>query len=203
MLRMFKRRSSKDLNVQIGYGDLAAKTNKKATPPSAPVANVVPDLKQSNSSFEPSSRRTSTSQSPQLTTTPPMANTPPSDSGAMPVPAAVPLPTTTAEPEPMAKAPEKSSVAAGARSSNSSKDNHAGSTEPPAKSLVIGEGVVFEGTTEGCATAVVGGKLRGTVKTRRLEITKGGKMEGTAFADVTEIAGMFEGNLAVTNGLKV
>lgn len=91
----------------------------------------------------------------------------------------------------------------GSREKDKDKDKHAASNEPPPKSLVVGEGVIFEGTTEGCAAAIIGGKLRGMVKTKRLEITKGGKMEGTAIVDAAEIAGTFEGNLAVANGLKV
>ncbi|CAN0494120.1 unnamed protein product, partial [Ectocarpus sp. 8 AP-2014] len=75
--------------------------------------------------------------------------------------------------------------------------------EPPSKSLVIGEGVLFEGATEGCAAAVVGGKLVGTVKSKRLEVTRAGKMEGTAVVEIAEIAGTFEGNLTVTKALKV
>lgn len=77
------------------------------------------------------------------------------------------------------------------------------SPEPPAKSLVIGEGVLFEGATEGCTAAVVGGRLRGTVKSRRLEVTRVGRMEGTATAETIEIAGAFEGILTATKALKV
>lgn len=84
-----------------------------------------------------------------------------------------------------------------------SSSHAAVAAEPPAKSLVIGEGVIFEGTTEGCAAAIVGGKLRGTIKSRRLEITRMGKMEGTAIAETAEIAGSFEGNLVVLKLLKV
>ena len=96
----------------------------------------------------------------------------------------------------------------GGSKSTSSSSSASGSpskqqVEPPAKSLVIGEGVLFEGTTEGCAAAVVGGKLRGTVKSRRLEVTRAGRMEGTAFAETAEIAGTFEGTLTVTKALKV
>ncbi|CAM9182163.1 unnamed protein product, partial [Hapterophycus canaliculatus] len=74
--------------------------------------------------------------------------------------------------------------------------------EPPSKSLVIGEGVLFEGATEGCSAAVVGGRLVGTVKSRRLEITRAGRMEGTATVETAEIAGTFEGSLTVTKALK-
>lgn len=75
--------------------------------------------------------------------------------------------------------------------------------EPPSKSLVIGEGVLFEGTTEGCAAAVVGGKLVGNVKSRRLEVTRAGRVEGVAVVETAEIAGIFEGNLVATKALKV
>lgn len=75
--------------------------------------------------------------------------------------------------------------------------------EPPSKSLVIGEGVLFEGATEGCTAAVVGGKLVGTVKSERLEITRAGRMEGLAVVETAEIAGTFEGKLLATKALKV
>lgn len=92
------------------------------------------------------------------------------------------------------------------RSSSSSlksgnSHHHQQQLEP--RSLIIGEGVLFEGTTEGCAAAVIGGKLLGTVKSRRLEITRAGKMEGMALAETAEIAGLFEGTLTVTKSLKV
>lgn len=75
--------------------------------------------------------------------------------------------------------------------------------EQPAKTLIIGEGVFFEGMTEGCVLAVVGGKFRGTVNSQRVEVTKTGKAEGAAITETAEIAGVFEGNLAVRKSLKV
>ncbi|CAM9856742.1 unnamed protein product, partial [Sphacelaria rigidula] len=75
--------------------------------------------------------------------------------------------------------------------------------EQPAKTLVIGAGVFFEGMTEGCVLTIVGGKFRGTVNSRRVEVTKEGKVEGAAIAETAEIAGVFEGNLAVSKSLKV
>ncbi|CAM9456226.1 unnamed protein product, partial [Laminaria digitata] len=102
----------------------------------------------------------------------------------------------------LSDAPPRRKSASSASSSTSGSPSKQ-QVEPPAKSLVIGEGVLFEGTTEGCAAAVVGGKLRGTVKSRRLEVTRAGRMEGTAFAETAEIAGTFEGTLTVTKALKV
>lgn len=90
--------------------------------------------------------------------------------------------------------------------SNKAKSSSSASkvmAEPSSKSLVIGEGVLFEGATEGCAAAVVGGKLVGTVKSKRLEITRAGRVQGEAVVETAEIAGIFEGKLVATKALKV
>lgn len=210
---MFKRRSSKDLSARIGYESVNNKPSKKITEPTAPastsavapVANVVsaamgvPTLQSSSSrrasgtsgggGTPPTVPTTATGASPvtsMVKSLPPPAN----NSGNVVAAAVVSKAPSTAAPS---KSSSKSSASAPAKVPQ----------EPPSKSLVIGEDVLFEGTTEGCAAAIVGGKLRGTVKSRRLEITKQGRMEGTAIAETAEIAGVFEGNLDVSKSLKV
>lgn len=204
---MFRRRSSKDLSAKIGYDHVTAKQAAKKLDPtsssiSAPPASASdvskPAVLQQQYSSTSHSRKASNGGGVAA------GNIPGKGTPAMSSIKTVALP----DDGPI----KPSSSAAGTTAQlnvpppkNSSKTVAPAKqpAEPPAKSLVIGEGVLFEGTTEGCAAAVVGGRLKGTVKSRRLEITRAGKMEGTAIAETAEISGMFEGTLTVTKSLKV
>eukprot|EP00903_Cladosiphon_okamuranus_P008540 g8199.t1 len=206
---MFKRRSSKDLSAKIGYDNVNGKASRNpslssiGTSAVAPVANIVPGH-QKQSSFS-SYRRTTGMPSPEgdsgATT-----DTASNSTGPSPLAAMKPVPPSAQQPQQQQE--QQSAVATTVAASSTKAPSKPKSApkavaEPPSKSLVIGEGVLFEGSTEGCAAAVVGGKLVGTVKSRRLEITRAGKMEGTAYAETAEIAGTFEGNLVVTKALKI
>ncbi len=206
---MFKRRSSKDLSAKIGYDHVNGKASRNSSSSSvaattlAPVANIVPGhQKQASFSSTSSYRKTTGMPSPEGDSG--GATDTSISTGPSPLAALKPVPSSAQAPPPAEQQQEPETVVA-AKASSSSKSKPAAKAvaEPPSKSLVIGEGVLFEGTTEGCAAAVVGGKLVGTVKSRRLEITRSGRMEGTAYAETAEIAGMFEGNLTVTKALKV
>lgn len=204
---MFKRRSSKDLSAKIGYDHVNGKASRNSSSSSvaattlAPVSNIVPGhQKQASFSSTSSYRKTTGMPSPEGDAG--GATDTSISTGPSPLAALKPLPSSAQAPPAQQQQPE-SVAAAKASSSKSKPAPKAAVAEPPSKSLVIGEGVLFEGTTEGCAAAVVGGKLVGTVKSRRLEITRAGRMEGTAYAETAEIAGMFEGNLTVTKALKV
>ena len=204
---MFKRRSSKDLSAKIGYDHVNGKASRNPSVSSvastasagvAPVSNIIPGhQKQSSFSSSSSYRKTTGMPSPEgdsggATDT---NSTGPSPLAAM-KPAQQPQQQQQQQPAP-------ATTTASTKAPSKTKPAPKAVAEPPSKSLVIGEGVLFEGTTEGCAAAVVGGKLVGTVKSRRLEITRAGRMEGTAYAETAEIAGTFEGNLTVTKALKV
>lgn len=194
-MRMFsRRRSSKSLTVQIGYGDLG--TNKHGSKKNldgsvhggSTVGSVVPEA---DSFSRPVSSGTAS--------TLPMAESSPAE-----VPDLVP-PTATKPAVMTAPVANKVPIVSRASTHMAASASQTSGPAPhaPVKRLVIGEGVVFEGTTEGCDVAVVGGKLRGTVKSRRLELMKVGKMEGMIIAETAEIAGVFEGNLAISKNLKV
>lgn len=200
---MFRRKSSKDLSAKIGYDHVNGKVSSSRNPsvssvPSsssvAPVASIVPGhKKQSSFSSASSYRKTTGMPSPEGDSG---GATDTNSTGPSPLAAIKPV-------QPSAQEPQQPAPAAVVRAPSKSKPAAKVVAEPPSKSLVIGEGVLFEGATEGCAAAVVGGKLVGTVKSRRLEVTRAGRMEGTAYAETAEIAGTFEGDLTVTKALKV
>jgi len=205
---MFKRRSSKDLSAKIGYDHVNGKASRNSSASSvaattiAPVANIVPGhQKQASFSSASSYRKTTGMPSPEGGA----ATDTSISTGPSPLAALKPLPPSAQAPPPAQQQQQQQQLdsVVAAKASSKPKPAPKAVAEPPSKSLVIGEGVLFEGTTEGCAAAVVGGKLVGTVKSRRLEITRAGRMEGTAYAETAEIAGMFEGNLVVTKALKV
>ncbi|CAN0264177.1 unnamed protein product [Ectocarpus fasciculatus] len=213
---MFKRRSSKELSAKIGYDHVNGKASRNASVSSlssstsngtavAPVASIpAHHHKQASFSSGSSYRKTTGMPSPEgdggddATTG--------ESRGPSPLAALKPLPPTEQQQQQQqqvisTKAPSsKAKPAAAAAAAAAAAPKVV--AEPPSKSLVIGEGVLFEGATEGCAAAVVGGKLVGTVKSKRLEVTRAGKMEGTAVVETAEIAGTFEGNLTVTKALK-
>ena len=208
---MFKRRSSKDLSAKIGYDHVNGKASRNSSASSvaattvAPVSNIVPGHHKQGSfaSSTSSYRKTTGMPSPEGDSG--GATDTSISTGPSPLAALKPLPPPDQQQQQQQQQPGSVVPSSAAKSSSKSKSASAPKAvaEPPSKSLVIGEGVLFEGTTEGCAAAVVGGKLVGTVKSRRLEITRAGRMEGTAYAETAEIAGMFEGNLTVTKALKV
>lgn len=221
---MFKRRSSKDLSAKIGYDHVNGKASRSSsssiTTSSAPVANV-PHSHRKHPSFSSSYRKTTGMPSPEGDSggaTDTSNSTGPSPLGGI---KSLPPGGQTLEPEergqqqqPQLQQPQRDQQqreqqgngVTAIKPSGKSKSSSAAPkvvAEPPSKSLVIGEGVLFEGATEGCSAAVVGGRLVGTVKSRRLEITRAGRMEGTATVETAEIAGTFEGSLTVTKALKV
>ncbi|CAM9521141.1 unnamed protein product [Ectocarpus sp. 13 AM-2016] len=211
---MFRRRSSKELSAKIGYDHVNGKTSRNASVSSlsastsvannavAPVANIPPPgghlhhKQGSFSSGSSSSRQTTGMPSPE------------GDSGDDPSATERPSPLAALKPLPPAEQQQQQQQVISTKAPSKANKTAAPPpppkevAEPPSKSLVIGEGVLFEGATEGCAAAVVGGKLVGTVKSKRLEVTRAGKMEGTAVVEMAEIAGTFEGNLTVTKALK-
>ncbi|CAB1115141.1 unnamed protein product [Ectocarpus sp. CCAP 1310/34] len=215
---MFRRRSSKELSAKIGYDHVNGKASKNtsvssmssSTPAAsnavAPVASIPPPgghLHHKQGSCSPgssSSRKTTGMPSPEADSgVDPSATERPS-----PLAALKPLP--PAEQQQQQQQQQQEQVISTKAASKADKRAAAAPkvvAEPPSNSLVIGEGVLFEGATEGCAAAVVGGKLVGTVKSKRLEVTRAGKMEGTAVVEMAEIAGAFEGNLTVTKALKI
>ena len=225
MNNMFKRRSSKDLSTKVGYDHLNSKPTKKldhsrsttSTSTLAPVSNVSAPNLDHNVASSSSSLKTTASTSPHV------AGEPPTTAGASPLaPLKNALPPVAADPAAVASAsaggvlPDGNGIKASASSRSSSNGAVSAQksmksspalpkmpVEPPPRNLFIGEGVLFEGATEGCVAAVVGGRLKGKVKSRRLEITRVGKMEGTALCETAEIAGLFEGNLTATKALKV
>lgn len=210
---MFKRRSSKELSAKIGYDHVNGKgsrnmsvsslssTTSAANDAVAPVASIpgghLHHKQGSFSSGSSSDRKTTGMPSPE------------GDSGDDPSATERPSPLAALKLLPPAEQQQQQQPVISTKApSKANKSSSAAAApkvvaEPPSKSLVIGEGVLFEGATEGCAAAVVGGKLVGTVKSKRLEVTRAGKMEGTAVVETAEIAGTFEGNLTVTKALKV
>lgn len=212
---MFKRRSSKDLSAKIGYDHVNGKASSKNPSAStamsasvAPVANIVPGhQKQSSFSSALSYRKTTGMPSPEGDSGG-ATDTTSTSTGPSPLAVVKPLPPSAQQAVQQRTVPANGAATASSSSVKAPSKSKAAApkavvAEPPSKSLVIGEGVLFEGTTEGCAAAVVGGRLVGTVKSRRLEITRAGRMEGTAYTETAEIAGTFEGNLTVTKALKV
>lgn len=213
---MFRRRSSKELSAKIGYDHVNGKASRNPSVTSslssststatavAPVASIPPPGghhdKQGSFSSGSSYRKTTGMPSPEGDNNNNSGDDPTATESRGPSPLAALKPLPPAEQQQQqqqvisTKAPSKAKPAAAAPKVVA---------EPPSKSLVIGEGVLFEGATEGCAAAVVGGKLVGTVKSKRLEVTRAGKMEGIAVVETAEIAGTFEGTLTVTKALKV
>ncbi|CAM9325885.1 unnamed protein product, partial [Scytosiphon promiscuus] len=189
---MFKRRSSKDLSAKIGYDHVNGKASRSSssslTTSSAPVANV-PHSHRKHPSFSSASSYRKTTGMPSPEGDSGGATDTSNSTGPSPLGGIKSLP------------PDGQTLAPDGKSKSSSSTPKV-AAEPPSKSLVIGEGVLFEGATEGCSAAVVGGRLVGTVKSRRLEITRAGRMEGTATVETAEIAGTFEGSLTVIKALK-
>ena len=208
---MFKRRSSKDLSAKIGYDHVNGKASRNSSMssvgPAAPVANIVPGHQKPSSFSSASSYRKTTGMPSPEGDSGGATDTTSTSTGPSPLAAMKPVPTSSSAQESRLQQQElqqgTTTTAVASKVASKTKAAPKAVAEPPSKSLVIGEGVLFEGATEGCAAAVVGGKLVGTVKSRRLEITRAGRMEGTAYAETAEIAGTFEGNLVVTKALKV
>ncbi|CAM9715683.1 unnamed protein product, partial [Ectocarpus sp. 6 AP-2014] len=213
---MFKRRSSKELSAKIGYDHVNGKASRNMSVSSlssstsaanntvAPVASIPPPgghLHHKQGSFSSGSssyRKTTGMPSPEGD-----SGDDPSAERPSPLAALKPLPPAEQQQQQQQQQQQVISTKAPSKANKSAAAAPKVVAEPPSKSLVIGEGVLFEGATEGCAAAVVGGKLVGTVKSKRLEVTRAGKMEGTAFVEMAEIAGTFEGNLTVTKALKI
>jgi cytoskeletal protein CcmA (bactofilin family) len=73
----------------------------------------------------------------------------------------------------------------------------------PEGTLIVGEGIHLKGTLEGCDTLIVQGQVRASFKARSLVVAKGGLCVGDVEAENAEIAGIFDGMLAVRECLKV
>jgi len=69
--------------------------------------------------------------------------------------------------------------------------------------LIVGEGVRVKGTLGGCDTLIVRGLVETSFKARSLQVLEGGGCVGTVEAENAEIAGTFDGVLAVQGCLKV
>ncbi len=69
--------------------------------------------------------------------------------------------------------------------------------------LIVGEGVRCKGTLGGCDTLIVRGLVETSFKARSLQDLEGGGCVGTVEAENAEIAGTFDGVLAVHGCLKV
>ena len=69
--------------------------------------------------------------------------------------------------------------------------------------LIVGEGVRVKGTLDGCDTLIVKGLVETSFKARSLQVLEGGGFVGTVEAENAEIAGTFDGVLAVQGCLKV
>lgn len=205
--------------MRVGYEHLNGKPTKKLDLPRssasaiAPVANVSAQSIQQNLASSSSSLKTTATTSPQAN------GEVPTSAGASPlaslkgvIPPAAPASTGSSgggfpNGDGIKVSARGSSASNGAiappKSSAKSSSHSKVTVDPPSKLLMIGEGVFFEGATEGCVAAVVAGKLKGKVKSRRLEVTRAGKVDGTAVCETAEIAGMFEGDLTATKALKV
>ena len=69
--------------------------------------------------------------------------------------------------------------------------------------LIVGKGVRFKGTLDGCDTVIVQGLIRSTFKTQSLLVLEGGECAGTVETENADVAGKFDGELAVRDRLKV
>ncbi len=67
--------------------------------------------------------------------------------------------------------------------------------------LVIGEGIEVKGEITSCETLVVEGRLEASVEVDILQLSQSGVFTGTATVDTAEVAGRFEGTLAVRGDL--
>lgn len=205
--------------MRVGYEHLNGKPTKKLDQPRSTMSAsaIAPISNGSAQSFQQNLASSSSSLKTTATTSPQADGEVPTTAGASPlaslkgvIPPAAPASTGSSG----VGFPNGDGIKASTRGSSASngaivppKSNAKSSTkvamDPPSKLLMIGEGVVFEGATEGCVAAVIAGKLKGKVKSRRLEVTRAGRVDGTAICETAEIAGMFEGNLTATKALKV
>jgi cytoskeletal protein CcmA (bactofilin family) len=69
--------------------------------------------------------------------------------------------------------------------------------------LIVGESVRVKGTIDGCDTLIVQGLIQSSFKTQSLLVLEGGEFVGTVEAENVDIAGIFDGELAVQGCLKV
>ena len=69
--------------------------------------------------------------------------------------------------------------------------------------IVVGEDVRFKGTLDGCDTLIVKGRVQTSFKAHSLQVLEGGRCVGTVETETAEIAGTFDGVLAVQECLKV
>ena len=69
--------------------------------------------------------------------------------------------------------------------------------------LIVGEGVRVTGTLDGCDTLIVQGLVRSSFKAQSLLVLEGGVCAGTVETENADIAGIFDGELAVQDRLKV
>ncbi len=69
--------------------------------------------------------------------------------------------------------------------------------------LIVGEGVRVSGTLDGCDTLIVQGLVRSSFKAQSLLVLEGGVCAGTVETENADIAGIFDGELAVQDRLKV
>ncbi len=69
--------------------------------------------------------------------------------------------------------------------------------------LIVGDFVRVAGTLDGCDTLIVQGLVRSSFKAQSLLVLEGGVCAGTVETENADIAGIFDGELAVQGYLKV
>ncbi len=69
--------------------------------------------------------------------------------------------------------------------------------------LLVGQAIKVKGQIESCQNLVVEGRVEAELAAKALSVLKGGLFKGTAEVDKADIAGTFEGTLAVHGTLAI